>query len=116
LQVIVLFKSASGPTAPAASITVAAVSALVLRRRLFAGRQWRSRRLVASTQSYDSRVAGVISPQPGIAPGDRGASRVLVAATGRVQVKVDASNGPIRIGDLLVTSDKEGFCDEVDAG
>jgi hypothetical protein len=34
---------------------------------------------------------------------------VLVAATGRVKVKVDASNGPIKIGDLLVTSDKEGF-------
>src|SRR5215207_9362043 len=29
--------------------------------------------------------------------------------TGRVKVKVDASNGPIQIGDLLVTADKEGF-------
>ena len=27
---------------------------------------------------------------------------------GRVKVKVDATNGPIQIGDLLVTSDKEG--------
>jgi len=26
-----------------------------------------------------------------------------------VKVKVDATNGPIKIGDLLVTSDKEGF-------
>jgi hypothetical protein len=26
-----------------------------------------------------------------------------------VKVKVDASNEPIKIGDLLVTSDKEGF-------
>jgi hypothetical protein len=34
---------------------------------------------------------------------------VLVAASGRVKVKVDASNGPIQIGDLLVTADKEGF-------
>jgi hypothetical protein len=33
---------------------------------------------------------------------------VLVATTGRVKVKVDATNGPIRIGDLLVTSDKPG--------
>jgi hypothetical protein len=33
---------------------------------------------------------------------------VLVAATGRVKVKVDATNGPIEIGDLLVTSDKAG--------
>ena len=69
----------------------------------------KNNQVVASTQSYDSRVAGVISPQPGIALGDRGEGRVLVAATGRVKVKVDASNGPIKIGDLLVTSDKEGF-------
>jgi hypothetical protein len=69
----------------------------------------KSNQVVASTQSYDSRVAGVISPQPGIALGERGEGRVLVAATGRVKVKVDASNGPIQIGDLLVTGDKEGF-------
>jgi len=64
--------------------------------------------VLASTQSYDTRVAGVISLQPGITLGDRGEGRVLVAASGRVKVKVDASNGPIKIGDLLVTSDKEG--------
>jgi hypothetical protein len=69
----------------------------------------KNNQVVASTQSYDSRVAGVISKQPGIALGDRGEGRVLVAATGRVKVKVDATNGPIKIGDLLVTSDKEGF-------
>jgi hypothetical protein len=33
---------------------------------------------------------------------------VLVATTGRVKVKVDATNGGINIGDLLVTSEKEG--------
>jgi hypothetical protein len=69
----------------------------------------KNNQVVASTQSYDSRVAGVISAQPGIALGDRGEGRVLVAATGRVKVKVDAGNGPVKIGDLLVTSDKEGF-------
>lgn len=69
----------------------------------------KNNQVVASTQSYDSRVAGVISKQPGIALGDRGEGRVLVAATGRVKVKVDATNGPIKIGDLLVTSDKEGL-------
>ena len=68
----------------------------------------RNNQVIASTQSYDSRVAGVISAQPGIALGEHGEGRVLVAATGRVKVKVDASNGPIKIGDLLVTSDKEG--------
>ncbi|HJP95464.1 MAG TPA: hypothetical protein VJ875_26185 [Pyrinomonadaceae bacterium] len=68
----------------------------------------KSNQVVASTQAYDSRVAGVISTQPGVALGERGEGRVLVAATGRVKVKVDATNGPINIGDLLVTSDKEG--------
>lgn len=69
----------------------------------------RSNQVVASTTAYDSRVAGVISQRPGIALGERGEGRVLVATTGRVRVKVDASNGPINIGDLLVTSDKTGL-------
>lgn len=68
----------------------------------------RSNQVVAAKQAYDSRVAGVISLQPGIALGEQGEGRVLVATTGRVKVKVDASNGPINIGDLLVTSDKTG--------
>jgi len=68
----------------------------------------KSNKVIASTQSYDSRVAGVISAQPGIALGEQREGRVLVATTGRVTVKVDAMNGPIQIGDLLVTSDKEG--------
>ncbi len=68
----------------------------------------KSNQVVASTQAYDSRVAGVISLKPGIALGERGDNHVLVATTGRVRVKVDARNGPIKIGDLLVTSDREG--------
>lgn len=68
----------------------------------------RSNQVLASTQSYDSRVAGVISLRPGLTLGEAGEGRVLVATTGRVKVKVDATNGPIQIGDLLVTSDKEG--------
>jgi hypothetical protein len=68
----------------------------------------RSNQVIASTQSYDTRVAGVISSQPGITLGQKGESKVLVATTGRVKVKVDASAGPIQVGDLLVTSEKEG--------
>jgi hypothetical protein len=67
-----------------------------------------SNQVIASTHSYDSRVAGVISRQPGVVLGEAGEGRVLVATTGRVKIKVDATNGPINIGDLLVTSDKEG--------
>jgi hypothetical protein len=68
----------------------------------------RSNQVIASSQAYDTRVAGVISLQPGITLGESGAGKVLVATTGRVRIKVDASAGPIQIGDLLVTSDKEG--------
>ena len=64
--------------------------------------------VIFSSKSYDSRVAGVISAQPGIVLGEKADNKVLVATTGRVLVNVDASSGPIEIGDLLVTSDREG--------
>jgi len=69
----------------------------------------KSNQVVASSQSYDTRVAGVISAQPGITLGEKGSQRVLVATMGRVRVKVDASRAPIQIGDLLVTSDLSGI-------
>jgi len=68
----------------------------------------KSNQVISSSVSYDTRVAGVISEQPGIALGEKTDSKVLVATTGRVKVKVDASKGPIHIGDLLVTSDVPG--------
>src|SRR6266852_905480 len=68
----------------------------------------KSNQVIASSVSYDTRVAGVVSERPGIALGERGESKVLVATTGRVRVKVDASRAPIHIGDLLVTSDIPG--------
>jgi hypothetical protein len=60
--------------------------------------------VISSTVSYDTRVAGVVSEKPGIALGESGNGKLLVATTGRVRVKVDASSSPIHIGDLLVTS------------
>src|SRR6185503_12140029 len=68
----------------------------------------KSNQVISSSQPYDTRVAGVISEQPGIALGESGAGKVLVATTGRVLVQVDAGKGPIHIGDLLVTSDVSG--------
>jgi len=68
----------------------------------------KSNHVISSSKSYDQRVAGVISAQPGIMLGEKGENKVLVATTGRVLVNVDATNGPIEIGDLLVTSDREG--------
>jgi len=61
-----------------------------------------------SSTAYDSAVAGVISARPGIVLGEASDEKVKVATTGRVRVKVDATAAPIKIGDLLVTSDKPG--------
>jgi hypothetical protein len=65
--------------------------------------------VVKSTRAYDMTVAGVVSAQPGIILGTGSASKEQIATTGRVRVKVDATAVPIRIGDLLVTSDKPGM-------
>lgn len=67
-----------------------------------------SNRVTMSQGAYDTSVAGVISAQPGIILGEEGPSKVKVATTGRVKVKVDATV-PIKIGDLLVTSDRPGI-------
>jgi hypothetical protein len=64
--------------------------------------------VMASTRSYDTSVAGVVSRQPGILLGVPADNKAAVATTGRVKVRVDATKGSIAIGDLLVTSDKPG--------
>lgn len=68
----------------------------------------KSNHVVASSRAYDTRVAGVVSTQPGLILGEPRENAVLVATTGRVKLKVDATRGAIRVGDLLVTSNKEG--------
>lgn len=65
--------------------------------------------VMASSQAYDTRVAGVISERPGLILGEGGEGKLMVATTGRVRVKVDATRAPIRAGDILVTSDREGI-------
>ncbi|HKB09584.1 MAG TPA: hypothetical protein VKD69_02980, partial [Vicinamibacterales bacterium] len=66
-------------------------------------------RVLAAPKAYDTRVAGAVSRQPGLVLGERSDSRAMVAQSGRVRVKADASYGAIRIGDLLVTSPTEGY-------
>jgi hypothetical protein len=68
----------------------------------------RANHVLASREAYDTAVAGVVSARPGIALGEGGAGKVLVATTGRVMVRADATNGPISVGDLLVTSGVKG--------
>jgi len=65
-------------------------------------------RVMPSATAYDTTVAGVVSEQPGVILGVAAATSEKVATTGRVLVRVDATQRPIRVGDLLVTSDRPG--------
>lgn len=64
--------------------------------------------VIRSTKPYDTTAAGVVSSRPGIELGHGGASKALIATTGRVKVRVDATQSPIKIGDLLVTGNLAG--------
>ena len=68
----------------------------------------RDNEVMASTTAYDTTVAGVVSAQPGLSLGVEGEGKEQVSTTGRVKVRVDARTKPIRVGDLLVTSDMPG--------
>ena len=70
-------------------------------------------RVRVSDTAYDRRVAGVISGggayRPGIVLDRRPAGRRrALALTGKAWCKVDASDAPIAIGDLLTTSSRPG--------
>ncbi len=69
----------------------------------------RNNEVMPSARAYDTAVAGVVSTQPGVLLGVASASKAQIATTGRVKVKVDATKQPIKVGDLLVTSDRSGF-------
>jgi hypothetical protein len=68
----------------------------------------RNNEVMASATSYDTRVAGVVSAQPGLSLGIEGKGKEQIATYGRVKVKVDATRSPIAVGDLLVTSATPG--------
>jgi len=64
--------------------------------------------VIPSERAYDTRVAGVVSAQPGLALGKKGDEKSQIATVGRVKVRVDATKAPIAVGDLLVTGDIAG--------
>lgn len=64
--------------------------------------------VMPSHRAYDTSVAGVVSAKPGIILGVGSDTKEQIATTGRVKVRVDATRAPVRIGDLLVTSDAPG--------
>jgi hypothetical protein len=71
-------------------------------------------RLTQSTRAYDKRVAGIVSGAGDYKPGivlDRQrtpGTRLPVTLMGKVYCKVDARRNPIKVGDLLTTSDLSG--------
>ena len=75
--------------------------------------------LKLSDRAYDTRVAGIVSGANGIKPGLSLSQQGIleggqnVALSGRVYVQADASNDPIRPGDLLTTSALPGHAMKV---
>jgi hypothetical protein len=72
-------------------------------------------KFLKSNQTYSPLVAGIYSTKPGfvgrLTPADAKsrASEVSMAMVGRVPAKVSAENGPIKVGDLLVSSSTLGY-------
>jgi hypothetical protein len=76
--------------------------------------------LAVSRESYDRKVAGILSGAGGVEPGMMMAHNGTlasgehpVALTGRVYCLADASQAPIEPGDLLTTSERPGHAMKV---
>ncbi len=74
-----------------------------------------TRRLARGAQPYSTLVAGVYSTRPGVIASPYGMDdenlqkEVPLAVIGVVPCKVSAENGPIAVGDLLVTASLPGY-------
>ena len=81
--------------------------------------------LVISSTAYDKRVVGVVSGAGSYDPGlildkqEDKTDRMPIALVGKVYCKVDATDAPIEVGDLLTTSHTPGHamraCDPMQA-
>lgn len=72
-----------------------------------------ARQVTRSTESYSTLVAGVVATKPGVLLTERtneedASDQVPMGVIGVLPTKVSGCNGPIRIGDLLVTSSVAG--------
>lgn len=63
----------------------------------------------SSSKTYDQRIAGIVSTQPGFLAGENLAGHVPIALAGRVPTFVTDENGPIAVGDPLTTSSLAGY-------
>jgi hypothetical protein len=64
-----------------------------------------------TSKAYDANAIGVISTQPSLVmgvPQNEGVKQVLIALAGRIPVKVNLDNGPIKQGDYLTPSGYPG--------
>jgi hypothetical protein len=72
-------------------------------------------KFLKSNQAYSTMVAGIYSTKPGfvgrkqLPTPETSATEVPMAMVGRVPTKVSAENGPIQVGDLLVSSSTLGY-------
>jgi len=66
-----------------------------------------------SSEPYSTMVAGIFATRPGVIGRreslSKGADELPMAMVGIVPTKVTTQNGPIRKGDLLVTSSRSGY-------
>jgi len=73
-----------------------------------------NRRVALAKQPYSTLVAGIYSTKPGMLGSTRKVNQAVaedevpLAVVGIVPCKVTAANGPIQVGDLLVTSSTPG--------
>lgn len=79
----------------------------------------RNRTVARSAEAYSTLVAGVYATQPGVLLSERGidgiaADQVPMGVVGVVPTKVTDEGGPIRRGDLLVTSSTPGHAMKAD--
>jgi hypothetical protein len=72
--------------------------------------------LKLSSKAYDTTVAGIVSSKDTAAliAGNSEGGKKLLALAGQVKVKASTINGPIKRGDLLVTSSKPGYAMKAD--
>ena len=72
-------------------------------------------KFLKANQAYSTMVAGVYSTKPGFVGRKQpvtdpaSADEIPMAMVGRVPTKASAENGPIKVGDLLVTSSTMGY-------
>ena len=63
----------------------------------------------SSGQTYDQKIAGIVSTRPGFLAGENRIGNVPIALAGRVPTFVSAENGAIAPGDPLTTSSLPGY-------